>query len=164
MLGDYVDRPRAPLFPFGFGLSLHDVRLRELEVDADAHHRRRRSSCRVGRRATTATRAGDEVVQLLRARRGRRGRPARKQLVGFARVDARAGRDAPWSTFTVDPSQLAYYDERCGSWSSPATSASWSGRSSATVALEGAERKIAPNDRRADRRSPARLLRITHTG
>ena len=61
MLGDYVDSPAAPLYPFGHGLSYTTWEYAGLEVGAatttDAVHGRGRAS------RNTGARAGTEVVQ-----------------------------------------------------------------------------------------------------
>ena len=108
MLGDYVDMPTSPLFPFGHGLAYTrfdygELRLgsetiapdEPLEIELDV---RNSGEC-----------AGDEVVQLyVHDVVASLTRPAR-QLAGFARVALEPAQTRT-VTFTFDPSQLAFYD------------------------------------------------------
>ena len=109
IFGDYVDAPAWPLYFFGAGLTYttfaYDaVRVHEpastaepLVVDVELRN--------------SGTRSATEVVQLfLRDEVARVARPDR-QLAGFARV-ALAPAESATVRFSVDPTQLAYYDEQ----------------------------------------------------
>ena len=145
MLGDYVDSPATPLYPFGYGLSYTTFVYDGLEVsDATTGAP---FTVSVGVR-NAGERAGTEVVQCyLRDEVARVARP-RKQLAGFTRIDLEPGARRTVE-FTIDPTQLAYYDEDMRLVVEPGAVRVMVGQLSATVALEGAEREIAPNDRRA---------------
>jgi beta-glucosidase len=84
MLGDYVDGPVAPLYPFGHGLAYTRFEYGGLEIrpEAPAPDERVTIGCDV---ANTGGREADEVVQLyLRDPVASVTRPV-KQLAGFAR-------------------------------------------------------------------------------
>ena len=108
MLGDYVDLPVRPLFPFGHGLSYTRFDYGTLAiapaVSADA------GTIEITLDVTNVgPRDGDEVVQLyLRDVVASLTRPV-KQLAGFARVHLPAGA-ACRVGFALDPRQLAFYD------------------------------------------------------
>ena len=145
IFGDYVDTPAWPLHFFGTGLTYTTFeydRLRVEEpattassfvVEVDLHNR--------------GTRAGTEVVQLfLRDEVARVARPDR-QLAGFTRVELASGESAS-VRFTVDPTQIAYYDEDMRLVIEPGTVRVMVGGLEQVVSLTGPEREIAPNDRR----------------
>jgi len=144
MLGDYVDAPASPLYPFGYGLSYTTFEYSALRA-ADAT-----TATRVVVEVdvtNTGARAGVEVVQLYaRDDVARVARPER-QLVGFARV---ALEPAAVRTvrFTVDPTVLAYYDEAMRLIVEPGTVRFTIAGRHTTVAITGPEREIAPEDRR----------------
>jgi beta-glucosidase len=144
IFGDYVDAPAWPLFFFGAGLSFTTFAYDALRVDEPA--------------ATdapwivevevrnTGDRAGTEVVQLFaRDEIARVARPDR-QLAGFARVNLAPGAAAT-VRFTVDPTVLAYYDEEMRLVIEPGALRVMAGGLEQVVAVTGAEREIAPNDR-----------------
>jgi beta-glucosidase len=109
MLGDYVDLPTSPQWPFGFGLSYTTFEYASLSVSPDAPATGAPFSVSVDV-TNTGTRAGTEVVQLyLRDDVARVARPVRV-LAGFARTPLEAG-ETERVTFDVDPRRLAYYDE-----------------------------------------------------
>jgi beta-glucosidase len=145
IFGDYVDAPALPLHFLGTGLTYTTFeydRLRVQEpattassfvVEVDLHNR--------------GGRAGTEVVQLyLRDEVARVARPDR-QLAGFTRVDLSTAESAT-VRFTVDPAQLAYYDEDMRLVIEPGAVRVMIGGIEEVVSLTGPEREIAPNDRR----------------
>ncbi len=87
---DYLFEPRAPLFPFGHGLSYTTFRLDELTL-ADTEIRPDGRTMAHVRVTNTGPRTGDEVVQLyVRDLVASVTRPV-KALAGFARVSLQAG-------------------------------------------------------------------------
>ncbi len=108
MLGDYVDLPTTPLYPFGYGLSYTSFAYGELEI-APAEVAPEQSLAISLDVANTGERAGEEVVQLyLHDVVASVTRPA-LQLAGFARISLDAGQTRR-VRFELDPSQLAFYD------------------------------------------------------
>jgi beta-glucosidase len=145
IFGDYVDAPAWPLYFFGFGLTyttfmygqlvVHEPATTEAAVMVDVELR------------NDGLRAGTEVVQLfVRDEVARVARPDR-QLVGFARVELAAGQSAT-VRFSVDPTQLAYYDEHMRLVIEPGSARFMAGGLAQVVDVVGPEREIAPNDRR----------------
>jgi beta-glucosidase len=143
MLGDYVDAPASPLYPFGHGCSYTSFAYTELHAGRASTGSPFDVTVRV---ANTGGRSGTETVQCyLRDDVARVARP-RKQLVGFARVDLDPGASAT-VTFAVDPTQLAYYDEDMRLVVEPGTVRVTVGPLAQRVEMTGPEREIAPNDR-----------------
>ncbi len=150
MLGNYTDSPTTPRWPFGHGRSYSEVAYQTITAEpfaSDTPTTVRITVANLGRRPVT------EVVQLYaRDVVARVVRPVR-QLVGFVRVEIPAGEQRT-ATFVVDPTQLAYYDEGMDLVIEPGEIEFASGPNAAEtvvttrVMLEGAERQIAPNDRR----------------
>ncbi len=109
ILGDYVDQPTRPLFPFGHGLSYASFEYHDLVCPhtVDVHAT---VNVWVTVRNVSAV-DGDEVVQVyVHDRVADVARPVRK-LVGFKRVTMAAGAECRLK-FVVDASQLGYYDRR----------------------------------------------------
>jgi beta-glucosidase len=143
MLGDYVDAPASPLYEFGHGLSYTTFTYGELHVEDASTTEPFTVSVRVD---NGGERVGTEVVQCyLRDEFARVARP-RKQLAGFARVDLTAGGHRV-VRFTIDPTQLAYYDEAMRLVVEPGTIGVMIGPLRKSVEMTGAEREIAPNER-----------------
>jgi beta-glucosidase len=145
IFGDYVDAPAWPLYSFGHGLTYttfeYDALRVQDPVTTDAPW-----EIEVDLR-NTGTRRGTEVVQLyLRDEVARVARPDR-QLAGFARVDLEPGASRT-VRFTVDPTALAYYDEDMRLVIEPGTMRVMVGGIEHAAEVTGAERQIAPNDRR----------------
>jgi len=108
MLGDYVDSPTAPLFPFGHGLSYSTFSYSNFAVQAGDTTTPVQVSITV---RNDGARPGDEVVQLYgRDDVASVARPDRL-LLGFARVSLRPG-EARTLIFEVHPSRLAFFDPR----------------------------------------------------
>jgi beta-glucosidase len=106
LLGDYIDSPTSPLFPFGHGLSYTTFTYSDFSVQPGTTTTASELAVTI---TNGGTRAGTEVVQLY----GRDDvasvvRPDRL-LLGFARVALEPG-EARTLTFTVHPSRLAFYD------------------------------------------------------
>jgi beta-glucosidase len=143
MLGDYVDMPSSPLYSFGYGLSYTTFVYADLRVDDASTDDPFTVSVRV---VNGGERAGTEVVQCyLRDEFASVARP-RKQLAGFARVDLEPGADAR-VTFTIDPTQLAYYDEGMRLVIEPGSMRIMVGPLAARIEMTGTEREVVPNDR-----------------
>jgi beta-glucosidase len=110
MLGDYVDLPTTPQWPFGFGLSYTTFEYAALAVTPATITTGAPFEVRVNVSNTGAC-AGTDVVQCyLRDDVARVARPVRL-LAGFARVTLEPG-DVQTVTFPIDPRRLAYYDEQ----------------------------------------------------
>jgi beta-glucosidase len=109
MLGDYVDGPTSPQWPFGFGLSYTTFDITHLAVTPAEPVTGAPFTVEVDA-INTGSRAGTEVVQCyLRDDIARVARPVRV-LAGFARVELEPGASER-VTFEIDPRRLAYYDE-----------------------------------------------------
>ncbi|MEO8604864.1 MAG: glycoside hydrolase family 3 N-terminal domain-containing protein [bacterium] len=153
MLGDYSDGPTTPLYGFGHGLSYTRFEYADLAVTpADAAAEApRHIACTI---ANAGTRAGEEVVQLyVRDAVASVTRPV-KQLVGFARVSLAPG-EARRVTFTLDASQLAFFDAGMRFVVEPGEFHVMVGTSSTDIRLtgrftvSGATRELATADLRA---------------
>jgi beta-glucosidase len=143
MLGDYVDAPSSPLYPFGHGRSFSTFEYADLEVGDASTTEPFTVALRV---LNTGHRIGTEVVQCyLRDEVARVARP-RRQLAGFARVELRPGASATVG-FEIDPTQLAYYDEDMRLVVEPGDVRVMIGALETVVRLNGPEREITPNDR-----------------
>ena len=164
MLGDYVDSPAAPLYPFGFGLvATRRSSTHGFEVGSGADHRAVH-----GAGSTSSTRRRDagtgSRAAATSATRSRASRGPDRQLVGFARVEHLDPASAPPCSSTIDPTRARVLrrghatrdraGRRAGDGRRPL------GRPSST--LDGPEREIAPNDRSARSRSGAVSTTDTH--
>lgn len=145
MLGDYVDSPAAPLYPFGHGLSYTTFAYDDLAVTgAPTTEHPFEVTVRV---TNTGERDGVEIVQCyLRDEVARCARP-RRQLAGFARVPLAPG-ESRTVTFTIDPTQLAYYDERMRLVVEPGVVRVMVGGRELLIEMHGPEREVEPGDRR----------------
>ncbi len=104
----YTDMPSTPLFPFGHGQSYTTFAYSDLNISPRSVGTSGavRISCTV---ANTGPVAGDEVVQLyLHDREATVTRPV-QELAGFKRVSLQPG-ESKRVTFTVQASQLCFYD------------------------------------------------------
>jgi beta-glucosidase len=143
--GDYVDAPASPLFDFGAGMTYTTFEYEGIDVQRPLS-----TALPIPvdvRVRNTGDRTGTEIVQLyVRDEVARVARPDR-QLVGFGRITLRP-REHGIVSFTVDPSQLAYYDEAMRLVIEPGDVRLFAGPTETTVNLDGPERTIDPNDRR----------------
>ena len=106
--GDYVDVPSSPLFPFGHGLSYTRFSYEAFKAERSGVTAGEaiRLSVEIG---NEGDRGGEEVVQLYASDPVASSTRPITQLVGFARVPLEAGRRCRIH-FSVDPSQLAFFD------------------------------------------------------
>lgn len=104
----YLDVSWTPLYPFGYGLSYTQFRLRDLQLSAQSIRPNGRVVVSV-EVENAGQRAGDEVVQLyLRDVSASVTRPVR-ELKGFQRVTLRPG-ERRRLEFTLTPELLAFYN------------------------------------------------------
>lgn len=135
MSDHYVDSLATPLYPFGFGLSytefdFSELNISELQVDSQGQVS---VSCRITNIGATA---GDEVVQLyFHDREATITRPV-KQLVAFKRITLAPGEDTT-VTFSVQMSQLGFYDRQMDFVVEPGNMDVMVGSSSADIHLTG---------------------------
>ena len=105
----YLDMSRAPLFPFGHGLSYTSFKLDSVKVDPPKIGAAGRATVTVDV-TNTGARAGDEVVQLyVHGRVASVTRPV-KELRGFERVSLAPG-EKKTVRFTLGPEALRFTDE-----------------------------------------------------
>ena len=106
-LGDHVDGPTSPLWPFGFGLSYTRIVLSDLRLDRTVVPTRDGEVTVEVEVANVGERAGDEVVQLyVRDEEATVARPVR-ELLGFRRVHLARG-ERRTVEFTLHSEQFAY--------------------------------------------------------
>ncbi len=106
---NYLFESRAPLFPFGHGLSYTTFRVDELKLAQSEIPPGGRTTASV-RVTNTGSRAGDEVVQMyVHDEVASVTRPL-KQLRGFARVSLKPG-ESTVVTFPIGPEALWLIDE-----------------------------------------------------
>lgn len=150
MLGDYTDCDTTPLFPFGHGLSYTRFTYANLQVTPAQPTPA--TPLEIAVEVTNAgTRAGDEVVQLyVRDLVGSVTRPV-KQLVGFARIPLQPGQTRR-VRFTLDPSQLAFFDAAMrfivepGAFHIMVGASSDDIRTETTITLQGSVRELSTAD------------------
>jgi beta-glucosidase len=146
MLGDYSDLATTPLYPFGHGLSYTQFRYENLTLAPSTAGPTVPIEVAVDL-TNSGARAGDEVVQLyLHDVVASVTRPV-KQLAGFVRLHLAAG-ETRRIRFTLDPSQLAFFDAAMRFVIEPGVFRIMVGASSddiraeATLTIEGAEREL----------------------
>ncbi|MFZ0493442.1 MAG: glycoside hydrolase family 3 N-terminal domain-containing protein [Acidimicrobiia bacterium] len=107
-MGDYVDGPASPLYPFGHGLSYSTIRVFDARVEPPND-----SIDGVGvvtaSVANEGSVAGDEVVQVYVANRGTGVTRPVLELKAFARVSVEPGSSRS-VRFEIPLGQLGYYD------------------------------------------------------
>lgn len=125
----YLDSGKAPLFPFGYGLSYStfeysDLRLSEEEIPVDGT-----LTAEVTLKNTSET-DGTEIVQLyVRDRVGSIARPV-KELKGFRRVPLKAG-ESKTVKFSLPAEELAFYGKDRTKKTEPGEYDLWIGTNSA---------------------------------
>jgi len=113
-MGGYVDGPRDPLYPFGFGLTYTTFEYGKVTLSASTM-KPAGTITAAARIRNTGLRTGTEVVQLyLRDLAASAGPRPVRELKGFQRVrlTPRESRDVE---FTITSEQLGYYDT-AGRW------------------------------------------------
>jgi len=134
-LGDYIDSPTSPLYPFGFGLSYtafgySNLQLSASQVDSGASIQ---ISCLV---TNTGRVAGDEIVQLyLHDREADVSRPV-LELAGFKRLSLAPGQSRT-VRFTVQMAQLGFTNRSMQFIVEPGNIDVLIGASSADIRLQG---------------------------
>jgi beta-glucosidase len=155
MLGDYIDGPTRPLFPFGHGLGYTRFEYAHLEVSPGCAAPEETVRIAIDVR-NAGPRDGEEVVQLyLRDVVASVTRPV-KQLAGFKRIPLAAGESCR-VTFSVDLRQLAFYDSDMrfvvepGAVEAMVGASSQDVRARATFAIGGQVREVSPREVAATR-------------
>jgi beta-glucosidase len=112
--GEYVDGPRAPLYPFGFGLSYTAFKYGDADLSASAM--KLDGTIRASVNVTnTGSRPGVAVVQLyIRDRASSAGPRAVRELKGFKKVRLNPG-ESQDVQFTLSGHDLGCYDKN-GRW------------------------------------------------
>jgi beta-glucosidase len=113
-LGKYVDGPREPQYPFGFGLTYTTFEYGKVELSARTIKPGETLSARL-RLKNTGARAGSEVVQLyLRDPAASAGPRPVRELKGFRKVRLSPGQMQDVE-FSITDRELGYYDTN-GHW------------------------------------------------
>ena len=108
-LGEYLDGPRLPLYPFGFGLSYTTFDYGKVVLSAKSVKPDGALTARM-KLKNTGDRAGTEVVQLyVREVAASAGPRPVRELKGFQKVRLNPGESRDVE-FTVSDRELAYYD------------------------------------------------------
>ncbi len=133
-LGDYVDGPTTPLWPFGHGLSYSSFELRDLSLSTERVDTVEGCLTVSVEVTNTGQRRGAEVVQLyVRDEQASVARPL-LELRGFQRVELRPG-ETRMVEFTLNPEQFAYTDAHNRRVIEAGAVRLWVGRSAADLAL-----------------------------
>jgi beta-glucosidase len=113
-LGKYVDGPREPLYPFGFGLTYTAFEYGKAELSAKSV-KPGETFTATARVKNTGSRSGSEVVQLyLRDPAASAGPRPVRELKGFKKVRLNPGQTQDVE-FTISGRELGYYDSN-GHW------------------------------------------------
>jgi beta-glucosidase len=113
-LGKYIDGPREPLYPFGFGLTYSTFEYGKVELGTKTLKAGQSLTARM-KLKNTGTRAVSEVVQLyLRALASSAGPRPVRELKGFQRVRLNPG-ESHDVEFRISDRELGYYDAS-GHW------------------------------------------------
>jgi beta-glucosidase len=113
-MGEYLDGPREPLYPFGFGLNYTTFEYGRVELSAKIIKPGGTLAARVKLR-NTGSRAGSEVVQLyIRDIATLAGPRPVRELKGFQKVRLNPGESRDVE-FTISDRELGYYDAN-GRW------------------------------------------------
>lgn len=127
----YVEGPRKPLFPFGYGLSYTSFELSEPRLARDTIGKGEGATIEVDV-ANTGMRAGDEVVQVyIRDDVSSVPRPV-LELRAFQRVTLKPGEKRTLS-FALTPDDLAFWDIAMNWTVEPGTFTVYAGNSSANL-------------------------------
>ncbi|RLF03213.1 MAG: hypothetical protein DRK00_09050, partial [Thermoprotei archaeon] len=130
---DYVDMPGKPLFPFGHGLSYTEFEYSDLRIETLEGGRRVKVSFEV---RNVGEVEGDEVVQLyVRDAVSSVARPL-KELRRFKRISLKPG-EVRTLEFTLEPEDLAFYDEHMRRVVEPGEFEVMVGSSSEDIRLRG---------------------------
>jgi beta-glucosidase len=112
--GKYVDGPREPLYPFGFGLTYTTFDYGKVALSAKTAKPGETFTAKVNVK-NTGSRVGSEVVQLyIRDIAALAGPRPVRELKGFQKVQLNPG-EARDVTFTISDRELGYYDAN-GQW------------------------------------------------
>jgi beta-glucosidase len=113
-MGKYVDGPREPLYPFGFGLAYTTFEYGKVELSSTSVKTGGTFTARV-KVKNSGSRAGSEVVQLyLRDTAASAGPRPVRELKGFQKVRLNPGESRDVA-FTISGEQLGYYNP-AGNW------------------------------------------------
>ena len=147
---DYVDGPSSPLWPFGHGRSYASFAIDHLRVDRSILETAGDVVTIRVDVTNTASRAGDEVVQLyVRDEEASVARPV-KELLGFRRLHLEAG-ECRTVAFRLSTEQLAYLDADFRRVVEAGTVRIFVGRSSADLPLSAELALVGPTVELVDR-------------
>ncbi len=128
----YLFADKAPLFPFGHGLSYTTFTISPPRPSA-ASYRRDEALVVEADVANTGARTGDEVVQLYITRENVSVTQPVLELKGFERITLGPG-ERRTVRFTVEPRQLAIWNREMNEVNEPGPVTLWVGQSSAALA------------------------------
>lgn len=104
----YIDSPNTPLYPFGYGLSYTNFKIRNLRMDSNVLHKKGEIKV-TAEVENTGDRDGEELVQLyIRDLVGSVTRPV-KELRGYRKVFLAKG-ETKTVEFTITPETIAMYN------------------------------------------------------
>lgn len=105
----YMYYDKTPLYPFGYGMSYTTYDYRDMQVSSETLKKDETINV-TATIANTGNMDGAEIVQLYAVYNDSKVSRPKKQLVGFARIDIKAGQSAEIS-IPVRHDQLAYFNE-----------------------------------------------------